>query len=219
MKKKNILNSMIKIWTIVSMMCLLFIIISLASIQETNQYNKESNIIENHIKQLEVIGRQLEHINRNLNVIDKQLYFVNKHFAGDLELSYHNSWSTRHHVVDHIKPVLELSQLVQAEAGNQNEMGMRLVADVVLNRVDSPDFPNTIHDVIYQDGQFSVVSNGSLAKTVIDPNSTAFIAAYKEYWLTDSETRVDENVLYFNAGDRLANGEDGFKYIDHWFGY
>ena len=48
------------------------------------------------------------------------------------------------------------------------------VAAVVLNRVSSSSFPNTISGVIYQTGAFSCVSNGSINNT---PNDTAIRAA------------------------------------------
>ena len=47
-----------------------------------------------------------------------------------------------------------LACLVEAEAGNQDELGKRLVVDVVLNRLDSNEFPDNIYDVINQKNQF-----------------------------------------------------------------
>lgn len=41
-----------------------------------------------------------------------------------------------------------VAQLVQAEAGNQDLTGKRLVADVVYNRVRDPRFPNTVEGVV-----------------------------------------------------------------------
>ena len=41
-----------------------------------------------------------------------------------------------------------LTCCVEAEAGNQGLTGKRLVCDVILNRVDSKDFPDNIFDVI-----------------------------------------------------------------------
>ncbi|MGG1916028.1 cell wall hydrolase [Priestia megaterium] len=58
-----------------------------------------------------------------------------------------------------------LAKLVEAEAGGEPYAGKVAVAVVVLNRVDSADFPNSIHDVIYQTGQFSPVSNGQINNT------------------------------------------------------
>ena len=57
-----------------------------------------------------------------------------------------------------------LAQLVEAEAGNQPFEGKCLVVDVILNRVESPDFPDTIEEVIFQKGQFSVTTNGAFEK-------------------------------------------------------
>ena len=54
-----------------------------------------------------------------------------------------------------------IAQLVMAEAGNQDLTGKRYVADVVLNRVDSDEFPNTVEEVIFQENQFSVIENGA----------------------------------------------------------
>ena len=48
-----------------------------------------------------------------------------------------------------------LYRIVHHEAGNQDLDGCRLVCDVVLNRVESKRFPNTVKDVIFQKGQFT----------------------------------------------------------------
>ncbi|MCM3639680.1 cell wall hydrolase [Priestia aryabhattai] len=57
-----------------------------------------------------------------------------------------------------------LSRLVRAEAENEPYSGKVAVATVVLNRVDSSEFPNSISSVINQSGQFSPVSNGQINK-------------------------------------------------------
>jgi len=67
-----------------------------------------------------------------------------------------------------------LSKLVYAEARGESYKGQVAVAAVVLNRVASASFPNTISGVIYQAGAFSCVSNGSINNT---PDSTAIRAA------------------------------------------
>jgi N-acetylmuramoyl-L-alanine amidase len=55
-----------------------------------------------------------------------------------------------------------LARLVRAEAESEPYAGKVAVATVVFNRVESSQFPNTINGVIYQSGQFSPVSNGSI---------------------------------------------------------
>ena len=55
-----------------------------------------------------------------------------------------------------------LSKLVYAEARGESYKGQVAVAAVVLNRVASAEFPNTISGVIYQNNAFTCVSNGSI---------------------------------------------------------
>ncbi|AEN89984.1 MULTISPECIES: cell wall hydrolase [Priestia] len=57
-----------------------------------------------------------------------------------------------------------LARLVQAEAKGEPYAGKVAVATVVLNRVDSDSFPDSIHDVIYQGTQFTPVQNGEINK-------------------------------------------------------
>lgn len=57
-----------------------------------------------------------------------------------------------------------LACLVHSEAGTQSYEGKLAVANVVLNRMKSSRYPDTIAAVIYQDGQFSVAKSGSLEK-------------------------------------------------------
>ncbi len=67
-----------------------------------------------------------------------------------------------------------LSRLVYGEARGEPYTGQVAVAAVVLNRVKSSSFPNTISGVIYQSGAFDVVSDGQINLT---PNDTAKKAA------------------------------------------
>lgn len=55
-----------------------------------------------------------------------------------------------------------LARLVSAEAKGEPYKGQVAVAAVVLNRIKSSEFPNTIPDVIYQPGAFSPVADGSI---------------------------------------------------------
>lgn len=64
-----------------------------------------------------------------------------------------------------------LQRIVQAEAGNCDLTGRILVANVVMNRVQSGQFPNTVKDVVYQKSQFSPVSNGSIDRCTVSPQT------------------------------------------------
>ncbi len=67
-----------------------------------------------------------------------------------------------------------LSRLIYAEARGEPYTGQVAVGAVVLNRVKSSSFPNTISGVIYQPYAFTCVSDGQINYT---PNATSLQAA------------------------------------------
>ena len=50
--------------------------------------------------------------------------------------------------------IVLIAKVVHHEAGNQPEIGKRLVCDTILNRVESERFPNTVKEVLGQPGQY-----------------------------------------------------------------
>lgn len=70
-----------------------------------------------------------------------------------------------------------LARLVRAEAGGESYAGKVAVAAVVLNRVQSSQFPNSISGVVYQSGQFSPVSNGMINKSADSESKRAALEA------------------------------------------
>lgn len=66
-----------------------------------------------------------------------------------------------------------LERLVEAEAGDEPYAGKVAVANVVLNRVKSEKFPNTIREVIYAKNQFTPVANGAINKTPSEESKRA----------------------------------------------
>lgn len=69
-----------------------------------------------------------------------------------------------------------LARLINGEARGEPYEGQVAVGAVILNRVKSPQFPNTIPGVIYQKGQFSCVTDGQI-NVAIDKESTVYKAA------------------------------------------
>lgn len=59
-----------------------------------------------------------------------------------------------------------LAALIQCEAGGESYEGKLAVGSVVMNRVSSSHFPNTVAGVIYQGGQFSPVASGRFASVL-----------------------------------------------------
>lgn len=67
-----------------------------------------------------------------------------------------------------------LAQAVHGEARGEPYIGQVAVAAVILNRVDSPQFPNSIAGVIYQPGAFTAVADGQI---YLSPGDSALKAA------------------------------------------
>lgn len=55
-----------------------------------------------------------------------------------------------------------MSAIINCEAGGESYQGQLAVGIVIMNRVRSKQFPNTLRGVIYQKNQFSPVRNGAL---------------------------------------------------------
>ena len=89
-----------------------------------------------------------------------------------------------------------LMKIAQAEAGGDGKDGMAMVMAVVLNRVNDDRFPDSIEKVIFQDGQFSPISDGRYYKA--EPDDECHLA------LAEIEMGNYDNVdaLYFeNASE------------------
>lgn len=73
-----------------------------------------------------------------------------------------------------------LLRIVESEASGEDETGRLLVANVVLNRVRSTAFPNTVSEVVYQrrngKAQFSPVSTGKIARVIVSDVTRAAVA-------------------------------------------
>ena len=57
-----------------------------------------------------------------------------------------------------------LARVINAEARGEPYQGQVAVGAVIMNRVESAEFPNTIAGVVYQKGQFSSVTDGQINK-------------------------------------------------------
>ena len=108
-----------------------------------------------------------------------------------------------------------LAAVVEAEAGNQDMTGKRLVVDVVLNRVDSPLFPDTITEVLEQPGQFSTMWNGAVEDAGWHMQEDDYTAVMMEV----TGVRLDYDIYYFTAGEYNASCKPAYIHGDHFFGY
>lgn len=69
-----------------------------------------------------------------------------------------------------------LAKMIHAEARGESYTGQVAVGAVIMNRVGSNQFPNTLTEVLYQKNQFTAINDGQF--DALSPNSTAMAAAY-----------------------------------------
>jgi peptidoglycan hydrolase CwlO-like protein len=95
-----------------------------------------------------------------------------------------------------------LGAIIQCEAEGESYEGKLAVGSVVLNRVRSSYFPNTISGVIYQSGQFSPVASGRLAyRLEAGVNGTCIQAAQEVL-----NGNITLNCLYFRTNNGIISG-------------
>lgn len=106
---------------------------------------------------------------------------------------------------------LLLAALIYCEAGGESYEGQLAVGAVVMNRVRSSAYPDSIHGVIYASGQFTPALNGKVNKV------------YESGKIRESCVRAAEEAIsgVSNVGDmthfRRNNGRDGIVIGNHVF--
>lgn len=99
-----------------------------------------------------------------------------------------------------------IAQVVEAEAGDYENHGnsQKYVCQVILNRLEAGDFPNTIKEVIYQKNgnipQFSVAYNGMIDGREVSPETLVNV-----YSVICHGTDLPENVKYFYSASVKEN--------------
>lgn len=107
--------------------------------------------------------------------------------------------------------LLLLAALIQCEAGGEPYEGQVAVGAVVMNRVRSLAYPNSIHGVIYASGQFTPAMSGKVNRV------------YESGRIYESCIRAAEEALsgVSNVGDlthfRRVNGREGLVIGNHVF--
>ncbi len=104
-----------------------------------------------------------------------------------------------------------LAALIQCEAGSESYEGKLAVGAVVVNRVKSASYPNTVSDVIFASGQFTPAGSGKLARVISGGNiSASCIQAAGE--ALAGVTNVGSATHF-----RRAGGRDGIVIGNHVF--
>lgn len=79
-----------------------------------------------------------------------------------------------------IDDVTLLAALIQCESGNESYEGQLAVGAVVMNRVRSGGYPGSVHDVVYQSGQFPPAGRGSVANIAAGGPKASCVQAAQE---------------------------------------
>lgn len=106
-----------------------------------------------------------------------------------------------------------LAQVVEAEAGGEEYLGKCLVVDVILNRVKSEDFPDTITEVIYQPYQFACVLDGGLDRAGYRMQEDDYKAVEQEL-----KEQIDYSIVFFTAEGYSPYCKPCYKVGGHYFG-
>lgn len=109
-----------------------------------------------------------------------------------------------------------LMKIAMAEAEDEDTEGKALVMRVVMNRVKSGEFPDSIKKVIYQERQFSPIANGRFDR--VEPNKDcrkAFDMIAEDGW------DESKGALYFESKSPSTWHEDNLQFLfrhgNHYF--
>lgn len=103
-----------------------------------------------------------------------------------------------------------IALVTMAEAEGECEEGKRLVIDTILNRMDSPSFPNTANGVIYQKNQFEAMWNGRVNRCSVRDDIRQLV-------IEEMASRTNSEVLYFRTGHYSSYGTPLFQVGNHYF--
>lgn len=103
-----------------------------------------------------------------------------------------------------------IALVTMAEAENQSELGKRLVIDVILNRVESERFSNTVDGVIYAKNQFECMWNGRVDRCKVKDDIRRLV-------IEELNNRTNDKVLYFRANYYHNFGTPVLSEGDHYF--
>ena len=164
----------------------LWIFMKKSSLNEASQ----KSILSYRVSDLEEIVDTF----REMEASEDELGYVDKHETIAIRVSKENEFfSPKMHRVNYQviqkenRIVLDendydiLCCIVEAEAGGEDYLGKKLVAEVVLNRGESAKFPNTVEEVVFQqeDGvyQFSPVADGRFYRVTVSEETKQAVDA------------------------------------------
>lgn len=103
-------------------------------------------------------------------------------------------------------------RIVEAEVGGTNYEGKLAVANVILNRVQSSRFPNTLKEVVFANRQFSPISDGRYYTVTVTETTKQVVQD-----ALNGSRIIDEEALYFCTPTAPGKGwfETDLRKIDY----
>ena len=102
-----------------------------------------------------------------------------------------------------------MAAIIECEAGGESYEGKVGVGAVIMNRIRSSQFPNTLSEVIYQSGQFTPAATGKLASVLSRGASQACYDAARDVF-AGANTIGDRLFFHAGSGNGLTIGNQTF---------
>lgn len=138
--------------------------------------SQTSNNISQYADQISEAEQQALDYEANIKEKEKDLDYLNKKLAEEIAMSQsaaNSTWRNISEVSFAEGDRYLLANLIYCEAGGESYAGQLAVGAVVINRVLSSVYPDTVVGVIYQSGQFSPVASGRLDLALASNKATA----------------------------------------------
>lgn len=152
-------------------------------VQATEEQKKVSALVRQTADSVADYADQIEDAEATIDALDTMLTeqeqdiaALQKQYEEELALSRlaaQSAWRDISEVTFEEGDRYLLANLIYCEAGGEPYVGQVAVGAVVINRVLSSRYPNTVVGVIYQNKQFSPVGNGRLAFALANNKATA----------------------------------------------
>ena len=166
----------------------------------TGYVNSTSSSINQYSGQIADAEAQAAAYEEEIKKNEENIAYLKKKLAEEIALSKlaaQSKWRDISEVQFAEEDRYLLANLIYCEAGGEPYAGQLAVGAVVINRVLSSVYPNTVVGVIYQNKQFSPVASGRLALALAENRATA--ACYKAADEAMSGQTNVGNCVYFRT--------------------
>ncbi|MCH5264128.1 MAG: cell wall hydrolase [Lachnospiraceae bacterium] len=176
-------------------------------VQVMAEQNRVTGLVSQTSKSISATAEQISNAEAAVEAYEQQLKEQDENIAAlkaklaeeirMAELAAQSSWRDISEVSFAEGDRYLLANLIYCEAGAEPYEGQVAVGAVVMNRVLSSVYPNTVTGVIYQSGQFSPVASGRLALALAENRATA--RCYEAADAAMSGTTTVGNCVYFRT--------------------